>query len=414
MDSPALHASADKPDDAAPSNITPPLRVTVAGHELTIFVESMPMIAAMVRDIQLAQKRVWVESYIFLNDIAGCAVAQALQERARLGVDVRVLYDAVGSQTTPSAFFRKMEAAGVQVHCFHSIWEALYRFSLFRVLNRRDHRKLLIIDDRVAYFGGMNLVAQGSTAVVEAAEHLPVSAGWRDVHVRLAGPQQQELAESFDRSWCRARRLKRKSRGKPSSAVARGYRLGLPAATGQESIQFFDSGPGRRHTRAARVFTQLIRRAKKRLTLSMAYFLPVGPVLKQLVRAHRRGVFVQVVLPGESDVRLVQRATRFLYRSLLRRRFHIYERQLHMLHSKVMIVDDEWTVLGSCNLDPRSLYINWEFLAVIHSRKLAKALGEVVQGEIAGSQRVTLRSCAKQGCWQRLLDRLAWSLRWWL
>src|SRR5205823_6441021 len=108
------------------------------------------------------------------------------------------------------------------------------------------------------------------------------------------------------------------------------------------------------------------------------------------------------------------RATRCLYQRLLRRRFHIYERQMHMLHSKVMIVDEEWTVLGSCNLDARSLYINFELVAVVHSRSFAKAVGAIVQGEIAGSQRITLRSCAKQPCWQRVLDRLAWSLRWWL
>src|SRR5439155_10045353 len=188
-------------------------------------------------------------------------------------------------QSTPTAFFRDLKEAGVQVHAFHSVWEALYRFSISRVLNRRNHRKLLVIDDRVAYFGGMNLVDHGSARLVERAEHLPVSAGWRDIHVRLAGAQQSELAESFDRSWRRARRLRVKRRSRP-------YRRALPAA-GEESIQFFDSGPGRKHTRAARVFTQMIRRANKRLALSMAYFLPVGPVLRQLLRAHRRGVFIQ-------------------------------------------------------------------------------------------------------------------------
>jgi cardiolipin synthase len=383
-----------------------PLRVTVAAHELTIFVQSLPMIAALVQDIRTAQRRVWVESYIFLDDVAGCAVAEALKERARLGVDVRLLYDAIGCQWTPAIFFREMAEAGVQVHAFHSIWEALYRFSFLRVLNRRNHRKLVVLDDQVAYLGGMNLLDQGSAALVEHAEHLPVSAGWRDIHVRLAGPRQKELAESFERSWQRAR-------GLPVERRPRSYRRAVPAP-GQESIQFFDSGPGPKHTRAARVFTQLIRRARQRLALSMAYFLPVGPVLRQLLRAHRRGVFIQVVLPGQSDVPIVQRATRYLYRRLLRRRFHIYERQMRMLHSKLMIVDNQWTVLGSCNLDARSLYINYEILAVIHSRNLAKALGTLIQSDVEASQRVTLRSCLKQSWTQRLLDRLAWALRWWL
>src|SRR5262249_12228319 len=153
-------------------------------------------------------------------------------------------------------------------------WEAFYRFSLLRILNRRDHRKLLIIDDRVAFFGGMNLVELGSSSTSAEAESLPPSAAWRDVHVRLTGPQQGEIAESFDRSWKRAHRQKIARR-------PRAYLKGV-LAKGEESIQFFDSGPGRKHTRAARVFGQLIRQAKRRLTLSMAYFLPVGPVLQQL------------------------------------------------------------------------------------------------------------------------------------
>jgi cardiolipin synthase A/B len=399
--------AAQVPSEGPPlTYIDAPVRVTVAGQELTIFVQSLPMIAALVRDIQTAQSRVWVESYIFLADAAGCAVAEALKERARLGLDVRVLYDAIGCQSTPAIFFQEMAEAGIHVHAFHSIWEALYRFSFFRILNRRNHRKLVVIDDHVAYLGGMNLLDQGRAALAERAERPPTSAGWRDIHVRLTGPQQKELAESFDRSWRRARgfRIKRRPRS---------YRRALPAPR-EESIQFFDSGPGPKHTRASRVFTQLIRRAERRLALSMAYFLPVGPVLRHLLRAHRRGVFIQVVLPGESDVRIVQRATRYLYWRLLRRRFHIYERQMRMLHTKLMIVDDQWTVLGSCNLDARSLYINYEILAVIHSRNLAKILGTLVQSEVEASHRVTLRSCAKQPWTQRLLDRLAWSFRWWL
>jgi cardiolipin synthase len=121
-----------------------------------------------------------------------------------------------------------------------------------------------------------------------------------------------------------------------------------------------------------------------------------------------------VVVPGESDVPLVQHATRHLYTRLLHRRFRIYERQVHMLHSKVMVIDDQWAVLGSCNLDARSLYINLEFVAVLHSRRLAQALNEIVAYEIAHSTRITLRGYREHSCWRRLLNRLAWALRWWL
>jgi cardiolipin synthase A/B len=274
-----------------------------------------------------------------------------------------------------------------------------------RVLNRRNHRKLLVID-RVGYFGGMNVADVSNIRTVEQAEHVAVSSGWRDVHVRLEGPRLGELAESFERSWKRARR-------EPVRRRPRYYRQALLDAA-EESIQFFDSGPGLKHTRAARLFTRLIRLAKHRLTLSMAYFLPVGYVLNALLRAPKRGVLVRVVVPGESDVPLVQHATRHLYTRLLRRRFRVYERQYNMLHSKVMIVDDEWSVVGSCNLDARSLWINLEFVAVIHARRLARVLNEIVAYEVAHSKRVTLRAYRERSYWRRLVNRVAWWFRWWL
>jgi cardiolipin synthase len=391
---------ASSPDE--PVDLSPP-RVCVAGNDLTIFTDAPSCIGAMADDIRRAERRVWVEVYTILDDPAGRTIAEALKERARAGIEVRLLYDTIGSLTTPATFFRELEEAGVHVHAFHSVWEAFWNFSWLRILNRRNHRKLTVVDDRVAYFGGMNLAFYG---VGSESPPLSASVGWRDVHVRLTGPQQSKVVESMDRSW-------RMAHGERVPRRSRAYRQGHLVTT-DEGIQFFDSGPGPQHTRAVRVFMRLLRVARHRLTFSMAYFLPVGRVLRELMRARRRGVFIQVVLPGHSDVPLVQRATRFLYRTLLRRRFHLYERQRHMLHSKVLIVDGRWTVLGSANLDARSLWINREFLAVIHSRELARVLSDTVRREIAHSRRVRLKEYWLSSCWQRLLDRLAWSLRWWL
>jgi cardiolipin synthase A/B len=382
-----------------------PVRLTVAGQDLTIYVETGPALQAMLDDIRSAQKRIWLESYIFLSDTAGKAVDEALKERARAGVEVRLLCDAIGSQTTHASFFGQLQRAGVQVHLFHSLWEVFWKFASLRLLNHRDHRKLLVIDDRLAYFGGMNIV-DVSSAVAARAEHLPLSAGWRDVHVRLEGPQQAEIAESFDRSW-------RRAKGESVPHRSRAYQQ-AHLAEGEEHIQFFDSGPGLRHTRAGRLFTRLIEQARSSITLSIAYFLPVGRVLRALFRVRKRGVLVRVVVPGDSDVPLVQYAARHLYTRLLRRRFHIHERQGSMLHSKVMIVDNEWTVIGSANLDARSLWINLEFIAVIRSRKLAHVMNEIVAYEMAHSKRVTLREFREQSWWRRLRNRLAWALRWWL
>ncbi len=224
--------------------------------------------------------------------------------------------------------------------------------------------------------------------------------------MRLSGPKQREVAESFERSW-------RRAHGEPIERRPRAYRRAQLAA-GAESIQFFDTGPGLKHASAARLFTRLLRAARRRITFSMAYFLPVGRVLDELLRAPRRGVPVRVVVPGQSDVAVVQYASRYLYTRLLRRRIRVYERQADMLHSKVMIADAAWVVVGSCNLDARSLYINFEFLAVIHSRNLARVLNRVVGEEIAHSKRITLEQFRERNWWRRLVNRLAWSLRWWL
>jgi cardiolipin synthase A/B len=400
-------AHAHDPPSPTPA-AEPPLsrRLVVADHALTIFAESPPLIDAVLADVRAARTRVWVETYIFVNDRAGQAIAQALAERATAGLDVRVLYDAIGSSGTPAAFFRTMETAGVRVHAFHSLWEALWRFSFFRVLNRRNHRKLIVIDDRIAYFGGMNLIDPGRDVSGGRKERRLESLGWRDIHLRLCGPRQAEIAESFERSWLRAQQL-------PTTLRPRPYRR-AKLAEGEESMQFFDCGPGPDCTRASRVFSQILRRARRRLALSMAYFLPVGRVLRDLLKAHRRGVFIRLVVPGESDVPLVQSASRHLYTRLLRRRFHIFERQRNMLHSKVVVADDAWSITGSCNLDARSLRINFEFLAVIHSRILARALSEIIQYEVARSRRMTVQECMQWSRWQRLLNRLAWALRWWL
>lgn len=397
----------DRATSAFAPQATPdrPRHVTVAGHNLTVYVEFPPLLEDILRDLRQAQRRIWIEVYIFAADAAGRAVAEILKQKAQQGVEVRILYDAIGSQSTPTAFFNELAAAGVQVHCYHSLTEALYRLRLFSIMNRRNHRKLVVIDDRVGYFGGMNIIDNTAAAKGQTSA-LPTSAGWRDVHLRLEGPQQPDLAESFDRSWTRAH-------GEKITRRPRAYRRAM-LAKGEETIRFFDSGPGMKFSRASRVFTRLLRHAKNNVVLSMAYFIPVGRVLRALLAARRRGVRLRVIIPGKSDVKLVQRATTFLYTKLLRRGFRLYERKNRMLHSKVMVVDGTWTVVGSCNFDPRSLWINLEFLAVIRSKALASLMAQICRFEMEQSQRITLAACQRVGRVQRFLNSVAWMMRWWL
>jgi cardiolipin synthase len=350
-----------------------------------------------------------MEMYIFADDKAGREVAEALSERARAGLDVRLMIDALGSFSTPNAMLQRMRDAGVKVHVFHALGHALRAPRIFQVLNQRNHRKLLIVDDRIAYFGGMNVVDQSGIHDVEDAKQrkLPKSAGWRDVHVRMVGPRQAEIAAACDRLWQRVHHGGRKSKEPPWTLDG----LNQPAA---EEMLFFDSRPNFKNRRPQRVLVPLIQMAKREITMAMAYFVPLGRVLRELTRARRRGVTVRVIVPETSDVKVVQWATRHFYEYLLRRGIRVYERLDRMLHSKAMVIDRQWSVIGSCNLDARSLRLNLEFFAVIHSAELAQVIDDICHQEIQASRRVTSQYIRDRSCWQRMLDRTAWTLRKWL
>lgn len=383
------------------------VRIEVAGNALSLYTEAPVLFHAMLADMAAAKSRIWLETYIFANDASGRAIAGALMRRAAEGLDVRVLYDAVGSQATGPELFSDLRGAGVQVHAYHSLWEALRKFSFFTILNRRDHRKLLVIDDVCAYFGGMNIVDHGRDLTFLQTDELQApTLGWRDLHVRLQGPQQQEIAHSFHRSWLHAKGQYLRRRPKEYRRVKL-----IPA---EESIHFFDSGPGLSFSRAARVYRKLLRRARHQVVIAMAYFIPVRRVLRALLAARRRQVRVHVIVPAKTDVRIAQLATRYLYHKLLRSGIRIYERASRVLHSKVVVIDRQWTILGSANIDPRSLWTNLEFLAVIRSPRFAAAIRRICRYELRHSRRVRLADVEHNTTGEKILNTLAYWLRWWL
>lgn len=379
--------------------------ITVAGNQLTIYAEAAPLFAAMIADIASAQRRVWVETYIFADDGSGHQVAEALAAKASSGVQTRLLYDAIGSILTKKEFFTDLRKQGVDVHAYHTFFEALRRFSPLRIMNRRDHRKLLIVDDDIAYFGGMNIVDHGRDfRFMNTPEEAAPTLGWRDFHVRLVGPAARQVAASFERSWDQAH-------GRMLTARPKAYRrVHLPQH--DESIHFFDSGHGLGYSRADRVFRRILRGTQRESVIAMAYFVPVRRVLGAILRLRRQGRRVLVVVPALGDMPLVRHASQYLYRKLLNRGIRIFERSNRMLHGKLVIVDKRWTICGSSNMDPRSLWINLEFLAVIKSEAFARAARGIVAYEVMHSRRVAPHETRPLHI--RLLCGLAWLLRWWL
>ncbi len=381
--------------------------VFVAGNSLELFTQSHLLFEAMLVDIAAAKKCVWLETYIFANDRASYAIADALVLRAKEGLDVRLLYDALGSQHTSPAIFKILSAGGVQVHAYHPIKEALRSIAALVILNRRDHRKLLVIDNRCAYFGGMNINDHGHLFRPLPGDPTVDPAGaWRDIHIRMMGPQQPEVAHSFERSWMHAKGQKMPRR--PSD-----YRR-VKLLQNPESIHFFDTGPGLKFSRAPRVFRRLLRAANHSVLIVMAYFIPVGRVMGEITRARKRNLRVHVMVPGMTDVPIAQHGAWYLYRKLLRMGVHLYERKNRVVHTKAMVIDRHWTVVGSANMDPRSLYINLEFMAVIRSRPFAQAVIRITRSELRRSRRIRFSDCEKRTLKQRFLSTLAYSCRWWL
>ncbi|HWA97698.1 MAG TPA: phospholipase D-like domain-containing protein, partial [Pirellulales bacterium] len=182
--------------------------VRVGDDDFRLFCNGASLVASMLEDIARAREHVWLEAYIFADDHAGRAIAEALKERARAGVEVRLIYDAFGCLGVRSSLFAEMEAAGVQVHAFHRFAELVTHPDFFTLFNRRDHRKLLSIDGDVAYFGGMNIVDTRYLHTVEDVKQqgLPKSAGWRDLHARVEGPSAHRVAQAFHRLWERVHR----------------------------------------------------------------------------------------------------------------------------------------------------------------------------------------------------------------
>jgi len=368
----------------------------VAGQDVRIFVEVEPFLQSLLADIRTAQKRIWVETYILGDDSIGRAVTHALAERAAEGIDVRLMIDGVGSVDVSSGMLAEVESAGGKTHVYHSFGYALWEKLHLELLNWRNHRKLVVIDDSVAYFGGMNL------ADPVAGRDL---ATWHDIQMRVGGTVVDQVAEIMDRLWRHAHGESVKWPRFPLKELKR---------DGDETFLFFDTIPIVPHRRAEWIFRVLIRGAKQSINLLMAYFVPSGAVLRDLFRMRKRGVHIRVVVPALSDVRVVQWATEHLYGRLLRRGFRLFERTGRMLHSKAMVVDDKWTLIGSCNLDPRSLLHNREFIAVIRSPRLAKMMNEIVRLEVLQSERVTRERVESRTMWQRWRGRLAWWFRAWL
>jgi len=345
-----------------------------------------PMLAA----IRGAQRFIQFEIYIFRADRIGNQFLEALVERARAGVEVRLLYDAVGSLGLTDSFFAPLLGAGGKVAVFHPVapWRAKWG------LNRRDHKKILVVDGRVGFVGGINIG-------LEYAPKEEGGGGWLDWHARVEGPAVFELSASFRRTWIKATDELIPVPELPGPALGRNV----------FAVEVVDNTTVRSRWRMHRAYMHAIKAAQHDISILNAYFIPDPRLCRALGSAVRRGVSVRVIVPSDSDVKAVRHASRYLYRHLLPAGVRIFEWPETMMHAKVGIIDGVWSTIGSYNLDHRSLVHNFEVGLVCIDTVLAAKLQAEFDSEIARCIEITTDGLARLTLWERFKDWFWYQLR---
>jgi cardiolipin synthase len=341
----------------------------------------------MFSAVERARSSVFLEMYIFSPDATGREFRDHLAAAARRGVRVMVLLDAWGCWKTPESFWAPLRAAGAEVRLFHPIRRGLFPF--------RNHRKLLLVDNAIAWLGGMNVADEYRTG-------RPGQPPWRDFMLGVEGPDAARLRRPFLRMWIRADR---------ALLLGAFFRHRRPReGEGLEGgVRFIASGPGETSRLALQAHRDVIRAARRSVDLAMGYFFPPGRILRQLRQAVGRGVRVRLLVTRRTDVPAMRWAARGVYGRLLRAGIEIYEYLPTLLHAKLAVADDT-LVVGSANLDLRSDRINHEITAVVRDPDLAASARREFEADLSRSERVQL--AAWHG--RPLLDRLRERLSYWL
>lgn len=339
--------------------------------------------AAMLEAIRGARHSVRLETYIYSAAPLGVRFRDALMEACRRGVTVSVLIDAFGSLYLSDAFWQGLRECGGQVRWFNPI-------SLERI-GFRDHRKLLVCDDGVAFVGGFNIAPE--------YEGDGVSRGWRDLGLKLTGPLVPELAQSFDvlfeRSNMQHQPFTRLRKPRVSESIFAGGHAVLA------------SGPGRAFNSFKRVLRHDLSKASV-IRIMSAYFLPTWRIRHELYRAARRGANVELILAGKTDVGMAQLACRRLYQQMLNAGVKLFEYQPQVLHAKLVIVDD-LVYVGSANLDIRSLSINYELMLRLKGHQLAAEASDYFADARAHCVAVEAETWrTSRSLWQKLKERWAY------
>ncbi|HMA18177.1 MAG TPA: cardiolipin synthase [Thermoanaerobaculia bacterium] len=369
------------------SLLGPPI---VGGNRVATLINGDQIFPAMLDAIRGAKETIDFETYIYWSGEVGQQFADALSERARAGIRVHVLLDWVGSGKAKNEYLDEMREAGVEVEKYHPLrWYHLAR------INNRTHRKLLIVDGKVGFTGGVGIADKWS-GNAQDPDH------WRDSHFRLEGPAVAQMQAAFMDNWM-----------KTQSKVLHGedYFPRLEPV-GSSGAQVFKSSPREGSESVRLMYLLSIASSRRRLLIANSYFVPDDLSVDAFVAARKRGVDVEIIVPGAKiDSELTRKASRSRWGDLLKAGVEIYEYRPTMYHCKVMVVDDLWVSVGSTNFDNRSFRLNDEANLNVFDNDFAREQAEVFERDRARSHRVTLSEWEHRPLPEKLLERLAGLLR---
>jgi cardiolipin synthase len=356
----------------------------VGGNEVEFFAETDELFARIAEDIDAATEHVHVLFYIVCDDHSSRPVLEAMERAARRGVTVRLLVDAIGSLWfARGAARRRLEAAGVEVR--ECLPAGLVR-ALFQRIDLRNHRKLVVVDNRIGYIGSHNLAA--ADFKVKKAHVV-----WVDATARIDGPAANELQRVFVEDWFLE-----------TDESLDGLLRPLNNAGGGTLVQVVSTGPTSDEQSMPQVIATCLHLAQRELILTTPYFVPDEPTMVSLITAARRGVKVVLVVPEHNDSHLVRLASRSYFQRLLDAGVELREFRGGMLHAKTITVDDALSVMTSANLDRRSFEINFEVSLVLYDEIATQAMRGIQESYLERSERIEGTAWSNRPWWRRVIE----------
>lgn len=366
--------------------------VVTVGNRVTFLPEGDRLFRRIVEAIDAARTFVCLEFYIIRGDRTGGIIADRLAAAVERGVSVWLIYDYIGSFDTPSSFFDSLRKRGVRLLPFNP--PSLRRGLGW--LDRRDHRKIVIVDGVRGFTGGFNIGDEYSG--------WGDSTPWRDTGIEVEGPAVSVMLSLFSLIWYQ----------ESGERLPVGEAIPSHTPAGDDEVMVISGAPVRTRSLIRSAFRMAIAGAADRVTVATPYFVPGPRLIRSLIRAARRGVEVTLILPERSDVPLVRLVARGSYAPLLAAGVTILERQGEILHTKITQVDGSWTLVGSANLDQRSFHRNFELACIVTGRPFGEEVERLLRHETLNCRRVDLHHHERRGLAVRIVERILSSCAWFL